>query len=336
MTHFRLFLTLFALPALLAACISGPAERLAANTNPDDESGLGGTGIIGAITGFGSIFVNGEEVDIDRHTRLSVDGQPVDNYSFARGDVVEILATGSERLRARRLTVRHEVIGAVQQLDAGQFRVLGQTVIQAPGAAYTPRPGERVSVSGFRDARGRIHATRVAPANGAAPLISGELRRDDNGVLRIGGQRISVPDNTRIAAGRFVRVSGTLARGILHASRATPLDANPFRKAVRRLLVQGFLHKASSGEGYRIDRIPFTPTATGAGLDLSGAGARPLRIEMQGSAGGRNWTAVRVLNDAGLPRGSKTPTPHSAPRWRSPGMSPMPGGMGGMGGRHGR
>jgi len=338
MIHFRQLITLLVLPGLLAACIAAQPDRLATNTSPDDESGVGGTGIIGAITGFGSIFVNGVEVEIDRRTQLSVDGQPIDDYPLARGDVVEILATGSGLMRARRLAVRHEVIGAVEQVDVGtgQFRVLGQTVLRPESSGRLPRIGERVKVSGFRDDSGRIHATRVAPAGKAPALLTGELRRTDAGTLRIGGQRIALRNGSTVRPGTFVRVTGHVRNGILEAGRATSLDTVPFGGAVRRLLVQGFVHKVS-GQYYRIDRIPFAPAGEGAGMALPAGRGQPLRLELLRGANNRLWRAARFISDNGLPMGTPTPAPHNTPRWRSPGMSPMPGGgMPGMGGRHGR
>src|SRR3954463_13603997 len=38
------------------------------------DRGLGGTGIIGIVTGFGSICVNGFEVEVDRTSAVTVEG----------------------------------------------------------------------------------------------------------------------------------------------------------------------------------------------------------------------------------------------------------------------
>jgi hypothetical protein len=37
-------------------------------------SGLGGTGILGKVTGFGSVFVNGIEIEYDDKTIYTIDG----------------------------------------------------------------------------------------------------------------------------------------------------------------------------------------------------------------------------------------------------------------------
>ncbi len=335
MKTFRHALSLLLLSALLTACIGNPSRQLAYNTGPDDESGLGGTGIIGAITGFGSIFVNGVEVEIDRRTRLSVDGEVVDEHPFARGEVVEIVATGKGLMHARELTVRHEVIGTVERSDLGTrtFRVLGQIVLAPPSSAALPLPGERVAISGFRDPQGRIHATRVAPAGQTPGLVTGALRYDAQGVARIGELQILLPGDNRVTDGAMVRVTGKADGHVLTAQRVRVLPATPFGKAVRRLLVQGFLYKSGSG-GYRIDRFALNLAPEGAHA-LPVHPDAPLRLDMR--PGERGWSLQRVIRAEGLPMGRPERTPLNTPRWRHPGSPVMPGrGMGGMGGWHGR
>ena len=46
-----------------------------ANTDTDDGNGLGGTGILGKITGYGSIFVNGIEIEYDNETAFTINGK---------------------------------------------------------------------------------------------------------------------------------------------------------------------------------------------------------------------------------------------------------------------
>jgi len=97
------------MPILLAlsGCVSGSKTYLAADENED--YGIGGTGlvaqnivsegigVIGEITGFGSIFVNGIEVENDASTIISVNGRKVLKHKFEIGEVVEIL-TRDERV----------------------------------------------------------------------------------------------------------------------------------------------------------------------------------------------------------------------------------------------
>ena len=341
MKYLRHLITLLVLPGFLVACIGGQPDQVAINTTPDDESGLGGTGIIGTITGFGSIFVNGAEVEIDHHTQLSVDGRKVAAYTFARGEVVEILATGSGLMQARQLEVRHEVIGPVEQVEAetGQFRVLGQTVKRTGTSGKLPKPGDRVKVSGFRNDAGMIYATHIAPAGKTQALITGVITRTHSGIFHIGEQSILLRNGSAVRPGTTIRVSGKVQHGVLNADRVTTLNSLPFSHAVHRLLVQGFIHTLP-GQDYRIDHIPLDlPAKTSSVLPLAGK-TTPLRLEMQRRAGSRHWIPVRVISDTGLPVGKPYPALRGGSPRRSPGMPSMPmggmPGMGGMGGMRGR
>jgi hypothetical protein len=143
------------------------------------DSGLGGTGIVGEITGFGSIFVNGIEIEYHEGTPVTVNGQLVDAPALHIGDVVEVLTTDSSKhTQAMRINVRHEVIGKVTAVDNNSpgFSVLGQTIIMPDNAVSLPEPGTMVAVSGFRIDESRIRATRVIRVDGRNEFRSELLR----------------------------------------------------------------------------------------------------------------------------------------------------------------
>ncbi|MCW9047511.1 MAG: hypothetical protein OQK46_05475, partial [Gammaproteobacteria bacterium] len=56
--------------------------------NAIDEKSIGGTGILGKITGFGSIFVNGIEVEYNDKTPFSINGNIVKHQQLHIGDIV--------------------------------------------------------------------------------------------------------------------------------------------------------------------------------------------------------------------------------------------------------
>ena len=65
------------------------AKTLASNPRGD---GLGGTGIVGTISGFGSIIVNGLELQFDRNTAVGSDGRPAALDELRVGQVIEGVA----------------------------------------------------------------------------------------------------------------------------------------------------------------------------------------------------------------------------------------------------
>lgn len=68
--------------------------------------GSGGTGIIGTITAFGSVCVNGLEIDFDSSTALSHNGVRTHLRALALGQIVTIAASGPEsRLAAQHILI---------------------------------------------------------------------------------------------------------------------------------------------------------------------------------------------------------------------------------------
>jgi hypothetical protein len=134
----------------------------------DTGSGLGGTGILGEITGYGSIFVNGIEVEYDNETYFSIDGTAAAQQQLEIGDVVEVLTSDdSKHTQARAINLRHEVVGKVESVDPEtfSFTVLGQAVIQSLNKRTLPDVGATVAVSGFRVDEQTIISTRVTIAD---------------------------------------------------------------------------------------------------------------------------------------------------------------------------
>jgi hypothetical protein len=139
-----------------------------------DDNGLGGTGILGEITGFGSIFVNGIEIEYDNETTFTVNGKTAAHQQLEIGDVVEVLTTDVNKLtQARIINLRHEVIGKVESVDPQTFSfiVQGQTVVQSINKRQLPVIGTSVAVSGFRVNNNTIVSTRVTPADAKRALL---------------------------------------------------------------------------------------------------------------------------------------------------------------------
>lgn len=132
-----------------------------------DGNGLGGTGIIGEITGFGSIFVNGIEIEYDDKTNFTIDEKTAELQSLMVGDVVEVLTTDSKQhTHAQTINLRHEVIGVVESVDKQtySYTVNGQSIIQPIDKSTFPEIGATVAVSGFRIDEQTVLSSRVTPA----------------------------------------------------------------------------------------------------------------------------------------------------------------------------
>jgi hypothetical protein len=135
---------------------------------------MSATGILGKITGFGSIFVNGIEIEYDNETAFSIDGKAADPQALQIGDVVEVLASDDKQYtRAKLINLRHEIIGKVESVEPQtfSFTVNGQSIVQPINSVVLPEVGTSVAVSGFRIDEQTVLATRITSAEAKQRLI---------------------------------------------------------------------------------------------------------------------------------------------------------------------
>ena len=152
--------------------------------------GIGGTGIVGTVTGFGSILVNGFEVDYAPDLPITFKDRTVRPDALRIGQVVAIEAQGSgNRLRASRLAIRHEVAGPIERIDParrmavvfGQRIDIPEGVISAGNGSRAMKigglgVGDHIDVSGLRRADGVIAASRIDKTGpGAVTVLRGRV-----------------------------------------------------------------------------------------------------------------------------------------------------------------
>jgi hypothetical protein len=225
-----------------------------------DGSGTGGTGVVGEITGFGSICVNGLEIHYDPQTPVSVDGQSGRADQLAVGQVVAVHAEGGgNELRARQIQVRHALVGRVETVNPnGQLRVLGQWV--SPPRMSHVQSGERIKVSGYRADSRHVVASRIDPAQAGEPdLLTGEVEWTQPGVALVSGVRVRLPDGAAAPrAGEDVRVSGRTEDGGLRAERIGPDGVRGFLERVDHLSVKDRVRPASRPGKLKLGGMEFS------------------------------------------------------------------------------
>ncbi|MBW2315247.1 MAG: hypothetical protein JRH10_13740 [Deltaproteobacteria bacterium] len=231
----------------------GNDEGVGGTGHAPDE-GLGGTGVYGTITGFGSICVNGLEIEYGPSTPVEVDGGRSSTKSLHVGDVVWVEARPEGRsLRARRIAIQSVLVGPVGRMtkDARQMHVLGRRVTLAPDASVSDRAtgrtltlaevrGATVAVRGLVDHEGIVRSSRVERVPDSTPARAfGRLTRE-GGTARVGGVAVSLPE-ARDAAGPLVLVEGRWANGEarLHAEKVEPGWSGASR--AREISIEGFV-----------------------------------------------------------------------------------------------
>jgi uncharacterized protein DUF5666 len=261
--------------ASLAALAGLPARACTdpggiGGTGITGDGGIGGTGqrasvevgVVGVITGFASICVNGIEVHYDAATPVSMNGEPASADALAVGKVVAVRAVGSgAQARARSIDIVDSAVGSVTSVEsAGTLvQVQGQRVRIDPSTVLggnltreqlaAAQIGEAMRVSGLRAADGTIVATRVeaaAPearpvsADAADPglgrfVVQGYVSEVQPKALRVGATTFNVTPElgSQLARDRLVRISGRMEGGTRIVERADilagPFDIRPER-----------------------------------------------------------------------------------------------------------
>ena len=278
----------------------------------DDEDGIGGTGlhashtvgIVGTITGFGSICVNGERVAVDADTPVEMDGAQVSARVLAIGHVVSVEARRTKNgLQADRISIRRAAVGPVTRVDAarGRLYVMGKAVhvpiasIGDDGRAggtvdlASVAVGQRVAVSGLHRSDGVLVASRLeAAAPGVGASVTGPVHSLGSGSLAIGEVRVTSqrgpvpPTGYARAVGHWNAERGTLETERVERPRA-------FSEQVARVSVEGFVRDRRNA-GFRL-----------SGLDVNGAAvmgrlpaAGDARVVVVGSLGEGQVRAERI------------------------------------------
>lgn len=247
----KIYLAITLILTLLSACSLTGVERIAAFGGEDDRdgSGIGGTGIQGLITEFGSVVVNGLRVDYDDGTAVFRDGEPVLSNALQLGQVIAIEAEGNpDNLSAERIAIRHEVLGPITSIDQAtrSMTVLGQKVVLSDGALGEREVtlGQKVAVSGFRLPEGAIVATRVDAAGGDNRIhLYGDydLADDPESGPQVGGLVIDGLTALPALKGLEVLVRGHLVGNQLKVAAIEPQPEIPFEGRLDRLSVAGFV-----------------------------------------------------------------------------------------------
>lgn len=265
------------------------------------EGGIGGTGIVGVITGFASICVNGVEVDYDTNTPVSADGLPTSLSDLAVGQVVAVQAVGvGDQLSARSIAVMHAAVGPVGRVDsqAGQLQVLGQSVRVADKTVLSGlQPGNWVQVSGYRLVSGELVASRVESiAPRAQAQLTGQMGAASGNGFDLHGAQVNL-DGMRLSgeavAGVEVSVRGRWDGTTLHAQVVAVEPSRQNLGQADRVVLEGYVHAVSGNQVSLGNRM----VTLAPGVTISGKPVDALAINQRVQISGRVGKDQRVTAD---------------------------------------
>lgn len=294
-------------------------------------AGISGTGIVvGVITGFGSIYVNGVEYDIEQAS-FDIDGQTEfataaeAQQLLAVGMVVRLEATdnGDGTGVAARVVYDDTVEGPIetvpQQVNGDPnllgFSVLGrQVIVDAVNTSFDGVGFDQLSqstvveISGFLNGNGVIIATRI---EGKGMVNPGQTRVELHGIVSsltsegfmLDGATVAVNDATRfddmqqadLVSGLSVEVEGVYqAGGGILATRieSEEDDEQEVTNTDREVELQGIVSNFVSSGNFRIGGIQVD--ASGLDSALTEALADGVLVEIKGQMVQRTGSPVLV------------------------------------------
>ncbi len=228
----------------------GGTGKTAAN-DESDGSGIGGTGVIGTITAFGSICVNGIRIQYGRHTPLLINGRPGTTRQLAIGQVVAVGVTANKgTVAARQIHIQYAVRGPVSRIDrhGRQLQILGQTV-KIPAHLKLDlkavQPGSYLNVSGLRNQQGILIASYIGrqQRGSRAIYLHGPVTAVGRRYLMVYQQRIrrDTLQSRRLRQGDHIDIRGVLRHGVLVAKSIKKTARLPFAGRYRRLILEGYI-----------------------------------------------------------------------------------------------
>ncbi len=293
-----------------------------------DDRGIGGTGVIGTITEFGSIWVNGLEIELDEKTNILRDGRPASELDLRLGQQVAVLATQEGgQWWARVVRIQHAVIGEVVESQSEGWLIQGVSVVpatDAPGALPSLALGQNVRVSGYFIGD-QLYATDietipktdqwqiVAPAQAvsqtqwrwAGRVLPEEiLDAKDGGVITLRGRNTSQGESTNFVRHERLPFAGQVSNYLIETPEASlrkgrsvkNWSADQLKQMQQREPERSFSREGESN--YRgDDGTRFTDDRQGTSIDshdtrsqgFGGSSSRNARgRDSSPSSGGRN------------------------------------------------
>jgi hypothetical protein len=217
------------------------------------EGGIGGTGIVGVLTDFGSLMINGLRVEMATKTRVHSPFGTLSDTALAVGQPLTVFAVRDrDRLVARDVQIAVPLVGTVSRDSSGVTTINGAPVRAEPTALGRLSPGQRVTAYGIWSAQGLI-ASRIVPALSNDDLIAGVVSRGGPTDTRIEGTPVRLPGGqSKPPSGQYATAIGRFEKGLFTATTTRVGRFTSDARNLRQLSVEGFLQTASTNPGFRI------------------------------------------------------------------------------------
>ncbi|WP_417448206.1 DUF5666 domain-containing protein [Idiomarina abyssalis] len=286
--RFKQSLLVLAISGALTACGGSSSDSTNDNTSGvsnNDETSTTTTSVVseGVITGFGSVYVNGQRYRSE-NAEIAVGNSPAaDEAQLKVGMVVTVAASASddgEDPDAQQIRYEEHLQGPVSFIDreAEQIEVLGQTILFDDLTEFdetdieTLSVGDFIEVSGYINDEGSFYATLVELETEETEIkLKGEIANLDTDAqtfslaeLTIDYSAAEYEDMTAddLADGLFVKVEGDDFDGdtlTLTASSIENKEDNDIDNDAEEVTIAGIVKDYDSESGvFSVNRYEFT------------------------------------------------------------------------------
>lgn len=209
-----------------------------------EDRGLGGTGkttVIGTITAFGSIWVNGIEIEFDQDTDVKMDGLSSHDQALRVGQQVQVLASqNNEDWYAEAILIDHALIGRLEQ-DANQtWSIQGISIKKdpnIPGEWPNLKLNDFVKVSGYYD-QYVFYATDITSAtDNSTWKVSAPVMYTKEGEWTLGEHELP-SDVIDAKSGETITLEGKYTASGNRLTRIFYHKDTPFAQQSRRYIVE--------------------------------------------------------------------------------------------------
>jgi len=236
-----------------ATALSGCAPALLTAQLGDDpfEGGIGGTGIVGLMTGAGSVLVNGLRVELPSNVRINAGGRAAGDSLLVPGAALSMVARSRlGRFEAQQIDVDAPLIGTVTRVGRGHA-INGTSLHLDTARSAFSVIGQRVVAHGLWQPDGSLNASLLQRAPQAGDSVAGVAMGSPDAGWRIGQTPVALKGGDILIAGQFAVVSGRYAGGTLTAAS---VQLGRFRggQSLRQLSIEGYLEAIDAAPGFRI------------------------------------------------------------------------------------
>ena len=237
-----------------ATALTGCAPAINTAQLGDDpfEGGIGGTGIVGLMTGSGSVLVNGLRVELPDRTRIFANGASVGDSILVPGTALSIVASARlGRFEAQQIDIDAPLIGTLTRHGRG-YAINGTPVKGETGVSAAALIGRRAIAHGLWQPDGSLRASLLQTAPASDDSVAGVVEGNREDGWRIG--KTPLQTDRVLVAGQFARASGQFANGSLAVS-SVALGRFRGGQALRQLSIEGYLEPIATDPGYRISGL---------------------------------------------------------------------------------